>query len=66
MMGILVCLICHCLMDFTAPLFNGMATEQLGNVLSTQAAYAIIYIFLTFIAAAAIWVIRYLKRNWKK
>lgn len=66
MMGILVCLICHCLMDFTAPLFNGMATEQLGNVLSTQAAYAIIYIFLTFIAVAAIWVIRYLKRNWKK
>ena len=64
-MGILICLLCHCVMDFIAPMVNGMATEQLGNVLSTQVAYAIIYILLTVIAAAAILVIRYVKKNWQ-
>lgn len=62
--GIIICLICHCLMDYIAPLVNGMATEQLGNVLSTQGAYGIIYTLLTVIAVVAIFVIGYLKKKW--
>lgn len=64
--GIGICLVCHCLMDFTAVFVNGMTTEYLGNVISTSTAYVIIYIFMTVAAIAAILGIRKIKNEWTK
>ena len=64
-LGIGICLVCHWMMDFISSLVSGMATEYMGNILSTRAAYAIIYIFLTVVAVVAVFAIRYLKKSWK-
>lgn len=62
--GLLICLVCHWMVDFVAPLVNGMATAYLGNVISQTTAYIIVYVFLTAVAVASIIVIRNLKRKW--
>lgn len=64
-LGIGICLVCHWMMDFTASLVSGMATEYMGNILSTQAAYAITYIFLTVVAVVAVLASRHIKKSWK-
>lgn len=64
-LGIGICLVCHWMMDFISSLVSGMATEYMGNILSTRAAYAIIYIFLTVVAVVAVFAIRYIKKSWK-
>lgn len=62
--GILLCLLCHCIVDFTAPFVNGCANQYLGNVLSTTAAYVIIYVFLTIAAAISIFAVMKIKKAW--
>lgn len=62
--GILLCLLCHCIVDFTAPFVNGCATQYLGNVLSATAAYVIIYVFLTIAAAISILAVMKMKKAW--
>ena len=64
-LGIGICLVCHWMMDFISSLVSGMATEYMGNILSTHVAYAIIYIFLTVVAVVAVFAIRYIKKSWK-
>ena len=64
--GIIICLLCHCLVDFTAPFVNGCATEYLGNIISTSTAYLIAYVFLTLIAVASVLVIRNVNKKWKE
>ena len=59
--GIVICLLCHWAVDFVAPLVNGLATEYMGNVISTNTAYVIIYIFLTLVAVASVLTIRRIK-----
>lgn len=61
--GIVICLICHSIVDFTAPFINGCATEYMGNVLSVTAAYVLVYVFLTIVAAVSLVTIRYIGKK---
>lgn len=63
--GILICLICHCFVDFVAPFVNGCATQYMGNLLSTTTAYIIAYVFLTIVALASIYAIRKMNKKWQ-
>lgn len=63
--GILIALGWHTAIDFFVPLFNGMASEYLGNRITQNMAYACVYILLTVIALIAIVVIMKLKAKWK-
>ena len=62
--GIVICLICHCLVDFTAPFVNGCATQYMGNLISTTTAYTIVYVFLTMVAVLSIFTIRKMNKKW--
>lgn len=62
--GILICLVCHWIVDFIAPLVNGIATEYMGNVISQTTAYIIVYLFLTVVAVVSVIVIIKLKKKW--
>lgn len=62
--GILLCLVCHWMVDFIAPLVNGMATEYMGNMISQTTAYIIIYLFLTAVAVVSIFAIINIKKKW--
>lgn len=64
--GIIICLLCHSLVDFTAPFINGCATEYMGNLISTSTAYIIVYIFLTMVAVASVLAIRNVNKKWKE
>lgn len=56
--GILICLVCHLAVDFTAPIMNALATDYLGNVISVTTSYMLVYAFLTVVAAVSVVVIR--------
>lgn len=62
--GILICLVCHWMVDFVAPMINGMAAEYLGNMISQTTAYIIVYLFLTAVAVASVVTIIKLKKKW--
>lgn len=62
--GIVICILCHWAVDFIVAVMNGMATVYLGNVISVNAAYVIIYVFLTLVAVVSVVVIRRLKKKW--
>ncbi len=64
-LGIVICLVCHCAVDFVAPFVNGLATPYMGNRISTTTAYVIVYIFLTVVAVPAILAIRRISVKWK-
>lgn len=64
--GILICLLLHTMVDFIAPVINGMTTEYLGNLLAPTAAYIFIYVFLTGVAALSIMGILRIRAAWKK
>ena len=61
--GVFICLLSHTTVDFVSPLISGLATDYLGNVISTNTSYIIIYAFLTAIAVASIVVIMKLKKK---
>lgn len=63
--GIVICLLCHWMVDFTAPLVNGMATEYVGNLLSQTMAYVIVYVFLTAVAVVSVVAILNIRKRWK-
>lgn len=63
--GILICLACHWMVDFVAPLINGMATEYLGNVISQTTAYIIVYVFLTSVAVMSVVAILNIRKKWR-
>ena len=62
--GILICLACHWMVDFIAPLVNGMATEYMGNMISQTTAYIIVYVFLTIVAVASVVSIMNIRKKW--
>lgn len=62
--GIIICLILHTLVDFVAPILSGLASDYLGNVITVNTSYVIIYGFLTVVAVLSIIVIRYIKKSW--
>lgn len=62
--GILICLVCHWMVDFVAPLVNGMATDYMGNMISQTTAYIIVYVFLTIVAVASVMAIMNIRKKW--
>lgn len=64
--GIVICILCHSLVDFTAPFVSGCATEYMGNLISLNTAYVIVYVFLTTVAVASVLGIRKIKKEWCK
>ncbi len=66
LMGILICVPCHWLVDFVSPLISGMATGYLGNVIGTTTSYVMIYIFLTVVAVVSVLGILKIKKQWKR
>lgn len=64
--GIIICLLCHCAVDFIIPLVNGCATEYMGNLMSATTASIIVYVLLTVVAVASALAIRNLKKNFGK
>lgn len=63
--GIIVCLSWYTAIDFFVPLLNGLASEYMGNRISQNASYVLMYILLTIIAVIALVVTKKLKRIWK-
>ena len=65
-LGVSIAFVAHFLVDFIAPLINGLATPYLGSVISEGTAYVIIYSFLTIVAIASFVVIVMIGKKWKK
>ncbi|MBQ8233346.1 MAG: YhfC family intramembrane metalloprotease [Lachnospiraceae bacterium] len=55
--GVLICLAFHTLLDGVSGLVNGMSTEYMGNLLTQNTVYILIYIFLTAMAVISAVVI---------
>ena len=64
-LGVSIAFVAHFLVDFIAPLINGLATPYLGSVISEGTAYVIIYSFLTVFAIASFVVIVMIGKKWK-
>lgn len=62
--GIVVCILCHSLVDFVAPFIHGCATEYMGNLISVNTSYVIVYLFLTVAAVASVLVLKNIKKKW--
>ncbi len=65
-LGVGIAFVMHFLVDFIAPLINGLATPYLGSVITEGTAYVIIYSFLTVVAVASFVVIVMIGKKWKK
>ena len=65
-LGVGIAFVAHFLVDFIAPLINGLATPYLGSVITEGTAYVIIYSFLTVVAIASFVVIVMIGKKWKK
>ncbi len=63
--GILICLLCHTILDFVSAVISGMSTEYLGSVLSPNMSYVLVYVFLTCVAIASGIFIFHMKRGWR-
>lgn len=63
--GLVICVAIHWAVDFISPLLSGLATEYLGNVISTGVSYVLVYIFLTAIAVGSVVIIKKLKKSWE-
>lgn len=64
--GVLIAFVSHFLVDFIVPLLNGLATPFMGNILTQEAAYGIVYGVLTVVAIVCIVVIVAICKKWKK
>ena len=62
--GILISLLWHTAIDFFVPLLNGFASDYLGNRISQNTAYILVYTVLTVIACIAVIAIIRLKKYW--
>lgn len=62
--GILICLAMHTALDFSLPIINGMATDYLGNVISQNTAYILLYSLLTVFAIASVFIIIKIMKSW--
>lgn len=63
--GIGICVLYHFVMDSMVGIIGGLATPYLGSVVSQNVSYVITYVFLTAMAAVAVWAIRKIRTVWK-
>lgn len=64
--GILIALAIHTALDFCVAVLSGLSTDYLGNVISQNTAYAVMYAILTAIAVISLVVIFKIKKIWKQ
>lgn len=62
--GLGICLLIHTLLDGVTGVVSGLASPYLGSVISQNASYVIIYVYLTAVAVASVFVIRKIKQSW--
>ena len=63
--GVGIALTAHFCVDFVSPIISGLATSYLGNVISTEVSYVIIYGFLTAVGVGSVVLIRQICKKWK-
>lgn len=63
--SMIACLIFHTLLDCT-PIISGMATPYLGNIISQNSAYAILYTLLTAAAVLSVIIIKTIYKRWNE
>ncbi len=63
--GILICLALHTALDFFMVVIQGLSTDYLGNLISENSIYIIIYATLTATAVAMLAVIFKIRKKWK-
>ncbi len=64
--GVLICVVVHTVVDFTAGVLNGLSTEYMGNVVTQEIGYVLIYVFLTLVAIGSAVVIYRIRKQWKE
>lgn len=65
LLGVGIAFAAHFFVDFVSPLVNGLATTYLGNVISQETAYVLVYGVLTAVAVGAVVVIGKICKKWK-
>ncbi len=64
-LGVGIAFVAHFAVDFVSPVINGLATTYLGNVISQETAYVLVYGVLTAVAVGAVVVIGKICKKWK-
>ena len=65
LLGVGIAFVAHFLVDFISPIISGLATPYLGNVITVEMSYVIIYSFLTLVAIASMIVVVVIGKKWK-
>ena len=65
LVGVGIAFAAHFFVDFVSPVINGLATPYLGNVISQETAYVLVYGILTAVAVGAVVVIGKICKKWK-
>lgn len=63
--SMIACLVFHTLLDCT-PIIQGLATPYLGNVISPNTAYVLIYALLTAFSVLAVVIIKTIYKRWNQ
>lgn len=63
--GVGIAFVAHFAVDFVSPVINGLATPYLGNVISQETAYILVYGILTAVAVGAVVISRKICKKWK-
>lgn len=66
MKGVLIALVIHTMLDSVSGLISGLSTPNMGNVISENTGYVLIYGFLTIMAAISVVIILKVKKEFKK
>lgn len=64
-LGVGIAFLIHFCIDFVSPLMNGMATEYLGNQITQNTAYVLIYSFLTLVSVGCVVMMIKISNKWK-
>lgn len=64
--GVLLCLVIHCAVDFITAVFSGMAMPYMGEMISAEMSYVLVYTYLTIVAVLSVLYIRAISKKWKE
>ena len=66
MKGVLIALLLHTVLDCVSGLISGMSTPYMGNVITENTGYVLVYGFLTIMALISVVIILKVKKEFKK
>lgn len=66
MKGVLIALLLHTILDSVSGLISGLSTPYMGNVITENTGYVLVYGFLTIMAAISLVIILKVKKEFKK